>query len=248
MTFRRSWKDVQGTNIYQKISDGMKAAGYDRSAIQCREKSKKLKGEYKKVKDKNHPTGTGRTNWKYYELINNILGNKPATHPPIVIDSFTEETSDESKDANKESLSSSMLSEGDPSNVDADDSSSDVTIKEVKKEKMKRKRFTPDEKLEKDLDKVISKVLTTQNQDKYIEIEEKRFKLEEKMLDMEEQYRKEAAEREQQFRREEREFQLKVFGMLTGHGSPYSPYFNTNNSWLNPSNSEKLMNTLSSHY
>lgn len=35
---------------------------------------------------------------------------------------------------------------------------------------------------------VISKVLTTQNQDKYIEIEEKRFKLEEKMLDMEERY------------------------------------------------------------
>lgn len=53
---------------------------------------------------------------------------------------------------------------------------------------MKTKRFMPDEKLEKALDKVISKVLTTQNQDKYIEIEEKRFKLEEKMLDMEERY------------------------------------------------------------
>ena len=28
---------TRNKHIYQKISDGMKAAGYDRSAIQCRE-------------------------------------------------------------------------------------------------------------------------------------------------------------------------------------------------------------------
>ena len=37
--------------VYEKIAAQMKEAGYDRSADQCRKKAKKLKGEYRKVKD-----------------------------------------------------------------------------------------------------------------------------------------------------------------------------------------------------
>ena len=42
-----------------------------------------------KIKDNNGLTGRGQNCWKYYEILNEILGNRPATRPPVVID-FTE--------------------------------------------------------------------------------------------------------------------------------------------------------------
>ena len=42
------------------------------------------------MKDKNRPTGTGTTVWKFYDAVNDILGNKPATRPPVVIDTSVE--------------------------------------------------------------------------------------------------------------------------------------------------------------
>lgn len=43
--------------VYEKISKLMSKTGYDRIGIQCREKIKKLKVDYCKVKDKNKQTG-----------------------------------------------------------------------------------------------------------------------------------------------------------------------------------------------
>ena len=34
--------------------------------------------------------GTGTTVWKFYDAVNHILGNKPATRPPFVIDTSVE--------------------------------------------------------------------------------------------------------------------------------------------------------------
>ena len=65
--------------VYEKIAAQMKEAGYDRSADQCREKAKKLKGEYRKVKDKQGKTGTGRINWKFFDVLDDLLGNRPRT-------------------------------------------------------------------------------------------------------------------------------------------------------------------------
>jgi len=53
---------------------------------------KKLKGEYKKLKDKCGKTGEGRRNWDYFEAMDSILGHKPATHPQVVIDTMAEDT------------------------------------------------------------------------------------------------------------------------------------------------------------
>ena len=47
---------------------------------------KKLKGEYEKEKDKHNRTGEGKTTWDYFELMDAILGHRPATQPPVVID------------------------------------------------------------------------------------------------------------------------------------------------------------------
>lgn len=43
--------------VYEKVAVCMKDAGFDRSADQCREKAKKLKLEYRKIKDKHNKTG-----------------------------------------------------------------------------------------------------------------------------------------------------------------------------------------------
>ena len=49
---------------------------------------KKLKAEYKKVKDKRSETGQGRyPEWDFYDAMDNVLGHKPATQPPVVVDS-----------------------------------------------------------------------------------------------------------------------------------------------------------------
>ena len=50
------WRNSQ---VY-KITDGLREAGFSRMFEQCREKIKKLKAEYKKVKDKRDEMGQGR--------------------------------------------------------------------------------------------------------------------------------------------------------------------------------------------
>lgn len=75
------------------------------SGEQCRCKVKKLCQEYKKIKDGHNMTGRGRT-WKFYDKLNNILGNRPATWPPVVLDTAddsiltVEEENDEVLDEN----------------------------------------------------------------------------------------------------------------------------------------------------
>ena len=65
---------------------------FEKSGEQCRCKVKKLRQEYKKIKDSHGKTGTGRSKWKFYNGINEILGNRPATCPPVIIDTLNEET------------------------------------------------------------------------------------------------------------------------------------------------------------
>ena len=40
-----------------------------------------------KIIDKHGKTGEGRSKWEYFNSMDNILGNRPATEPPVVIDS-----------------------------------------------------------------------------------------------------------------------------------------------------------------
>ena len=65
----------------------MNAAGYVKTAEQCSNEVKKLKDEYRKIKDKHGKTGEGRSNWKFLKALENVLGEKPTTRPAIVVDS-----------------------------------------------------------------------------------------------------------------------------------------------------------------
>ena len=56
--------------VYDKIARGMTEAGDKRTGVQCQDKLKKLKSEYKKVKDYNTELGKQRKAWKFYSCMN----------------------------------------------------------------------------------------------------------------------------------------------------------------------------------
>ena len=53
--------------VFSKISAEMSKVGHERTAQQCREKIKKLKVEYRKIKDKRNKTGEDRfPEWDFF--------------------------------------------------------------------------------------------------------------------------------------------------------------------------------------
>ena len=88
--------------MYTKISLALAKKNINKDCCQCRVKIKKLKLDYRKAKDKNGKTGRGRTTWKYFEALDPILGNKPASKPPVVIDTSGPEKVVEDKAENSE--------------------------------------------------------------------------------------------------------------------------------------------------
>ena len=70
---------------------------YERTGTQCHEKIKKLKVDYRKVKDKNNQTGNNQKDTKFYYAMNEILGTKATAQLPIVFNSSTESPADVSK-------------------------------------------------------------------------------------------------------------------------------------------------------
>ena len=56
---------------------------------------KKLKQEYRRIKDKGNKTGeAAKESWRINGALNDILWTKPATKPLIVIDTLEDEESD----------------------------------------------------------------------------------------------------------------------------------------------------------
>ena len=106
--------------VYERISKTMAEMGYERTADQCREKSKKLKMEYRKTKDKHSKTGTGRKQWKFFKMLDTVLGDKPATQPPVLVDTLGESEADSVPDnvlspaSNSLSLPSDQSTSSDP--------------------------------------------------------------------------------------------------------------------------------------
>ena len=89
--FKHNWKVARRTKQYMRKSlQSYKKQGYERTYQQCRDKIKKLKGDYRKAKDKKNKTGTDNKHWDYFEPLDAILGHKPATQPPIIIDTAAE--------------------------------------------------------------------------------------------------------------------------------------------------------------
>ncbi|KAK6489600.1 trihelix mRNAion factor GTL1-like isoform X1 [Huso huso] len=82
---------VRNEKIYAKLAVDLKELGYNRRLKQCREKIiKKLKQEYKKIKEHNNKSGADHKKGKYYDIMDSVLGHRPATLGAGVVNSATE--------------------------------------------------------------------------------------------------------------------------------------------------------------
>ena len=229
-------------HVYERISEELdKGGGFKRSWSQCRDKLKKIKKQYKKIKDYHDETGRKRKEWKFFEKMDSILGCKPATRPEVVIDSSVEGTSssilsdnDEDKDSEGESMLAKEIEKEDEAIREKENEiegkgNDDIDIlKEISKHERGKKTKVKQEnptKLDKTLKAVVNVISTTQrDSDKmYMMLEEKRMKLDESLLMMEDRRLREDKEREERQRKDEREFQLKMMMMLQKVSSPYQP-------------------------
>ena len=214
-------------SIYDKIAAELNSSGYTRTGLQCRERIKKLKKDYKKTKDNLNETGNKRKICKFYEQINDILGDRPSTKPAIVIDSSAEQSelttqtcaaSSEDEQEETEDIPGKIdqLKEKgkelefdkqeNPGNEPEKEDDKQHTKIEMKKElNKKKKRLTREERMEKTMNVVIDKVMKRQREsdDKFVELEFKRMKMEERLMEMENERRK-----------EDREFQVRMFSMM----------------------------------
>ena len=195
--------------VYEKVSESMKKVGFERSAVQCREKAKKVKSEYRKIKDKHRVTGTGRKKWKHYEALDAVLGDRPTTVPPFIVDTLQESTSDTEMDNSEENESivtvttecSDEQSRKSPSYDNQMEPSSSKSVPKTKILKKKNIGHWVEKVVEAMTEKLIA--ATAESDKRFVELEEKRMKFE-----------KEERDREERQRKEDRDFQLQVFRML----------------------------------
>ena len=88
-------------HVYLKLVSELQKTGSDKTAEQCRAKMKKMKGDYRKVKDKHNQTGESRSNWKFFEAIDAILVHRPTTKPVVVLDTSLQPEDDEEEELDK---------------------------------------------------------------------------------------------------------------------------------------------------
>ena len=81
---------VRNKAVFQGISKRLNEVGYDKDWQQCRAKIKNLKTLYKRVKDNNNRSGKGRKVCKFFDELDAILGTRPATQPPVVVQSLND--------------------------------------------------------------------------------------------------------------------------------------------------------------
>ena len=78
-------------DIFDKILFALLEAGFVKSGSRYRDKIKKLRGEYHKVKDKRDKTGEGRyPEWDYFDALDAILGHRAVTRPSVVVNSIAD--------------------------------------------------------------------------------------------------------------------------------------------------------------
>ncbi|XP_070399434.1 zinc finger and SCAN domain-containing protein 29-like [Nothobranchius furzeri] len=71
---------VRNEKIFQGLALAMFTHGFERTSKQCREKIKKLKAEYRSVKDHNSRSGAHRRQWKWFAEMDAIYGERPVSN------------------------------------------------------------------------------------------------------------------------------------------------------------------------
>uniref|UniRef100_A0A3P8XEC9 1-aminocyclopropane-1-carboxylate synthase-like protein 1 n=1 Tax=Esox lucius TaxID=8010 RepID=A0A3P8XEC9_ESOLU len=68
---------LRNQHVFNRIADVLREKGIYRTGDQCREKIKKMKLEYRRIKD-NHRMVRGGRSWKFYDVMDRVLTNRPA--------------------------------------------------------------------------------------------------------------------------------------------------------------------------
>ena len=183
---------------------------------------KKLRQDYKKIKDKNGLTGRGRTKWKYYDALDEVLGPRPATRPPLVIDSTSEDSptteaeSENSRLSDEDEEQSEGGNDGDSSDSgtvskqpkDADEGSNTKTPTKPPISKGTKRALAKADVFEGVMTKTMKIVTEVQR-----ESDKMYFKLEEKRMEIDAQQK-----------REERQFQLQLAQLFNGSANQQQYY------------------------
>ena len=228
----------RNSTVFRKIADGLSEGGFTRTLEQCRDKIKKLKAEYKKIRDKRDTTGQGRyPEWEYFDAMNEVMAAKHSTEPPVVVESFSDSQTVDSlghDDTQDMSEGAASYSEGSTSpatshasgHSSSSNSSSSGTDNaamdgdtQTSGGKGKKRKLGKREATNELFDKMIE--LQAKSDRLMVDLEEKRMRLEERQMEC-----------DAQMRREVREFQFQMMQMFTRfsvphHGPPpphYSPF------------------------
>ena len=83
---------VRNKSVFEKIAKRLQDAGFEKDWVQCRAKVKNLKAIYKKVKDNNARSGRARIVCQNFEMLDAILGARPATKSAEVTEAISDDT------------------------------------------------------------------------------------------------------------------------------------------------------------
>ncbi|XP_039591532.1 zinc finger and SCAN domain-containing protein 29-like [Polypterus senegalus] len=81
--------NVRNEKVYREIAKKLEDMGIMRTVKQCREKIKKLKQEYKKIKEYNRRSGTERKSASWYSAMDSVLGQRQVSSNGSTLDSTT---------------------------------------------------------------------------------------------------------------------------------------------------------------
>ena len=75
--------------MYERLSRSLAEHNIEKVSEECCTKiEKKLCQVYKKIKDQRNLTDRGKTDWKYFSKLVEILAAWPATHPLVLVDTL----------------------------------------------------------------------------------------------------------------------------------------------------------------
>ncbi|CAJ1054906.1 uncharacterized protein zgc:113263 [Xyrichtys novacula] len=86
-------------HIFSEISEKLNANGYYRSPDQCHTRIKRLKANYRQCRENMSSSGSDRVDFKFYDLLEQILDKQPSTSSTVITDSI-----EISEDSNSESV------------------------------------------------------------------------------------------------------------------------------------------------
>ena len=209
----------RNSSVYRKIADGLREAGFSRTLEQCRDKIKKLKAEYKKIRDKRDTTGQGRyPEWEFFDALDEVLGPKHSTEPPVLLESFQSDRSqisdigpdDETQDMSEGVVNEPTASNSSPGTPQTSQSETFVDDAKISscKPKSKKRKLGKREATNEILEKMVE--MQQKSDTLMANLEEKRMKMEEKQMEL-----------DAQMRREEREFQLRMMQVFAQYNTPH---------------------------